>query len=93
MSKSKFSRSNWLILILFGLIGQIAWSVENMYFNLYVFDEISPNLSAVTLMVQLSGIVATVAIQTYTLNHMYYGYCQCPSANRRMNLSKTVFRR
>ena len=61
MSKSKFSRSNWLILILFGLIGQIAWSVENMYFNLYVFDEISPNLSAVTLMVQLSGIVATVA--------------------------------
>ena len=61
MNSNKFSRSNWTILIIFGLIGQIAWSVENMYFNLFVFDTISPDLSAVTLMVQLSGIVATVA--------------------------------
>lgn len=41
-------------------MGQIAWSVENMYFNLFVFDTISPSLDTVTLMVQLSGIVATV---------------------------------
>ena len=45
---------------MFGLIGQIAWSVENMYFNLFVFETISPNLDAVTLMVQLSGITATI---------------------------------
>ncbi len=32
-----------------------------MYFNLFVFETVSPNLSAVTLMVQLSGITATVA--------------------------------
>lgn len=31
-----------------------------MYFNLFVFETISPNLDAVTLMVQLSGITATV---------------------------------
>ena len=49
-----------MILILFGLIGQIAWSVENMYFNLFVFETISPDLDTVTLMVQLSGIAATV---------------------------------
>ena len=55
-----FSKKNWWILIVFGLIGQIAWSVENMYFNLFVFETISPNLDAVTLMVQLSGIVATL---------------------------------
>lgn len=55
-----FSRQNWSILLLFGLIGQIAWSVENMYFNLFVFETISPDLNAVTLMVQLSGIAATV---------------------------------
>ncbi len=60
MEKQAFSRKNWLVLILFGLIGQIAWSVENMYFNLFVFDTISPNLDAITLMVQLSGITATV---------------------------------
>ncbi len=58
---AKFSRSNWLILLLFGTIGQIAWSVENMYFNLFVYDTIAPNLEAITLMVQLSGVMATVA--------------------------------
>lgn len=58
--QEKFSKQNWQILILFGLIGQIAWSVENMYFNLFVFDTVAPNLDAVTLMVQLSGLVATV---------------------------------
>ena len=57
----RFSRSSWSILILFGLVGQIAWSVENMYFNLFVYDTIAPDLDTVTLMVQLSGIMATVA--------------------------------
>ena len=60
MNKSKFGRENWLILILFGLIGQIAWSVENMYFNMFVFETVAPDLSAITLMVQLSGVTATV---------------------------------
>ncbi len=60
MEKEKFGRSNWTVLLIFGLIGQIAWSVENMYFNMFVFDTIAPNLSAITLMVQLSGITATV---------------------------------
>ena len=57
--KDLFGRKNWIILILFGLVGQLAWSVENIYFNLFVFETIAPNLDAVTLMVQLSGIVAT----------------------------------
>ncbi len=60
MTNLKFEKRNWLILIIFGLIGQIAWSVENMYFNLFVFDTIAPNLDAITLMVQLSGVVATL---------------------------------
>lgn len=55
-----FSRRSWLVLLLFGLCGQIAWNVENMYFNLFVYDTVAKNLDAVTLMVQLSGVVATV---------------------------------
>lgn len=55
-----FSKSKWFVLVLFGLIGQIAWSVENMYFNLFVFDTIAPSLDTITLMVQLSGVTATV---------------------------------
>ena len=58
MNSNKFGSREWLILILFGTIGQIAWAVENMYFNTFVFETISPDLSAITLMVQLSGIVA-----------------------------------
>ena len=57
--ESKFSRRNWTVLLIFGLIGQIAWAVENMYFNLFVFETISQDLGAITLMVQLSGIAAT----------------------------------
>ncbi len=58
--KTGFSKSSWLILLLFGTIGQIAWSVENMYFNLFVFETVSPSLETVTLMVQLSGVAATI---------------------------------
>ena len=57
---SKFGKRNFTVLMVFGLIGQIAWAVENMYFNLFVFETIAPDLDTVTLMVQLSGIVATV---------------------------------
>lgn len=60
MKKIDFGKRNWLVLILFGLIGQIAWAVENMYFNLFVFETIKPDLDTVTLMVQLSGIAATM---------------------------------
>ena len=60
MQTNRFGRQNWWILALFGLIGQIAWAVENMYFNLFVFETIDENLDVVTLMVQLSGIAATL---------------------------------
>ena len=56
-----FTKRHWLILLLFGAVGQIAWTVENMYFNLFVFEEVAPDLGYITLMVQLSGIMATVA--------------------------------
>ena len=59
--KMNFPRSAWIVLLLFGTMGQLAWSVENMYFNLFVFETVAPDLDTVTLMVQLSGITATVA--------------------------------
>ena len=60
MTEKCFGKRNWWILLVFGLVGQIAWAVENMYFNLFVFETIAPDLDTVTLMVQLSGIAATV---------------------------------
>ncbi len=76
----RFSRSNWTVLLLFGLVGQIAWSVENMYFNLFVFDTVAADLSAITLMVQLSGVTATVAT-------LVFGTVSDMSGNRRRFIS------
>ena len=57
---TKISSRMWTLLILFGLFGQIAWAVENMYFNLFIYETIAKSTRAVTVMVQASGIVATV---------------------------------
>lgn len=41
MSKpDKLGFSNWFSLILFGLMGQIAWAVENMYFNTFLYNSV-----------------------------------------------------
>ena len=31
----------WPWVVLLGLVGQIAWAVENMYLNVYVYDTIT----------------------------------------------------
>ena len=30
----------WIVLLLFGFIGQLAWVIENMYFNVFVYNTI-----------------------------------------------------
>lgn len=55
-----FSRRNWLIVVLVGLFGQIAWTIENMYLNLFVYHEISTNPDVIAAMVAASAIVATL---------------------------------
>lgn len=51
----------WLGVIVVGLVGQIAWAVENLYLNLFVYDTITDDPNAIALMVALSAISATVA--------------------------------
>ncbi len=38
--KTKLSKTQWFNLILFGLMGQIAWAVENMYFNTFLYNSV-----------------------------------------------------
>ena len=38
--KTKLTKKFWLTLILFSLIGQIAWVVENMYLNVFMYKKI-----------------------------------------------------
>lgn len=56
MNKKKF----YFTLILFSLLGQIAWVVENMNFNVFISKEFGANQFQVALMVSLSAIVATL---------------------------------
>ena len=50
----------WLALLCFGLIGQLAWTVENMYFNTFVYYGLSGTVDTIAAMVALSAITATV---------------------------------
>lgn len=56
MNKKKF----YFSLVLFSLLGQIAWVVENMYFNVFISKEFGASQFHVALMVSLSAIVATL---------------------------------
>lgn len=51
----------WVSIILFGLVGQIAWVVENMYFSRFMQNEITREPYATTLLVAFSAIFATLA--------------------------------
>lgn len=54
----------WTIFVIFGLIGQMAWTIENMYLNVYIYKTVTYDSAAIATMVALSAIVATVATLT-----------------------------
>ncbi|MCP4752130.1 MAG: MFS transporter [Proteobacteria bacterium] len=51
---------NWAVVVLLGLSGQIAWNVENSWFNTFVFDTITPDPKPIAVMVAVSAVVATL---------------------------------
>ncbi|MBD3256389.1 MAG: MFS transporter [Candidatus Lokiarchaeota archaeon] len=48
-------------IILFSLAGEIAWAVENQYYNVFMYNVIAPVPFYISIMVALSTIVGTVA--------------------------------
>ncbi len=56
MNKRKF----YLALVLFSLIGQVAWVVENMYFNVFIYKMFNASAADISLMVQASAVAATL---------------------------------
>ena len=55
-SKAKFMLS----LIIFSLIGQIAWVVENMYFNVFIYKMFHASPADISAMVMASAVAATL---------------------------------
>lgn len=61
MEKSKkLSPSLILNIILFGFMGQVAWAVENNFFNLYLFNEVGGTPDDISNMVTASSVVAVL---------------------------------
>ena len=58
--KKGLGKMTWLSIVIFSLVGQIAWTMENMFYNLYIVDQFNASPSAIALMVSLSAVTATV---------------------------------
>ena len=58
--KTKLSKRFWLSLALFGLMGQIAWVVENMYLNVFMYKMFNASAADISNMVSASAIAATL---------------------------------
>lgn len=60
MKKTKLSSKFWIALTIFSLIGQVAWVVENMYFNVFIYKMFHASAEQISAMVSASAIAATV---------------------------------
>ena len=59
MKVTKLGIRKWLSFIVAGLIGQLAWAIENNYLNVYVYDATEKTIF-ITLMTVFSAIAATI---------------------------------
>lgn len=54
------SKKFWTALVLFGLIGQVAWVVENMYLNVFIYKMFHASAANISMMVSASSVAAAV---------------------------------
>lgn len=72
MMKAKLTKLNWFTICLFSFMGGIAWNIENMYFNTFLYNSVYANASeaamagsmapttAISRMVALSAVAAVL---------------------------------
>ena len=46
MIKEKLSKKSWFTICLFSFMGGIAWNIENMYFNTFLYNSVYASASA-----------------------------------------------
>ena len=56
----RLNKPLWLALSLLGFAGQLAWAVENQFFNTFLYDRILPDPRPISWMVAASAITATL---------------------------------
>lgn len=56
----KLSGKFWFTLVIFSLMGQVAWVVENMYFNVFIYKMFNASAANISMMVGASAVAATI---------------------------------
>lgn len=56
----KLGKKFWLAMSIFGLMGQVAWVVENMYFNVFIYKMFNASASDISTMVMASAVMAAI---------------------------------
>lgn len=56
---TKLSTKNYFVIVIFGMLGQVAWCIENNYLNVFMDRTITTSSFAIAFMVGASAIVAT----------------------------------
>ena len=54
------SKKFYLSLVIFSLVGQVAWVVENMYLNVFIYKMFNASAESISAMVGASAVTATV---------------------------------
>ena len=60
MQKTKLGSKFYLALVIFSLVGQVAWVVENMYLNVFIYKMFHASAEQISFMVAASAVTATV---------------------------------
>ena len=60
MMKTGKNPKFYLALVIFSLVGQVAWVMENMYLNVFIYKMFNASAQQISLMVAASAVAATV---------------------------------
>ncbi len=58
--KAKLDKKFWVTMVILSLMGQIAWVVENMYFNVFIYKMFHASATSISFMVGASAVAATL---------------------------------
>jgi len=50
--------ANWTAVVLLGFSGQLAWAVENQFFNTFLYEKITPDPRPISWMVSITAVIA-----------------------------------
>ncbi len=90
--KNKLSKRIWLNILLFSFMGSVAWNVENMYFNTFIYNSIYAGASqtaingAISAPAAISNMVAISAV-TAVVTTFIMGTLSDKLRNRRLFIS------